>query len=123
MEYGINVRFFEKALGLRKAAELVAKAGFTQLDYTPVVLEDNWKEQLTEARSELQKARNELTEVQSSLTRSQEILNGQKDTLQQLEKSLKQEKRQSRWGKVKAFCIGALIGGAAGIAGGYYLTR
>lgn len=49
MEYGINVRFFEKALGLRKAAELVAKAGFTQLDYTPVVLEDNWKEQLTEA--------------------------------------------------------------------------
>jgi len=49
MEYGINVRFFEKALGLRKAAELVAKAGFTQLDYTPLVLEDTWKTQMTEA--------------------------------------------------------------------------
>ena len=49
MEYGINIRFFEKELGLKRAAELVAKAGFTQLDYTPPVLEDTWKEQMTEA--------------------------------------------------------------------------
>lgn len=49
MEYGINVRFFERTVGLRKAAELAAKAGFTQLDYTPPVGEDNWKAQMQDA--------------------------------------------------------------------------
>ncbi len=49
MEYGINVRFFEKELGLQRAAELVAKAGFTMLDYTPSVHEDSWQQQLYEA--------------------------------------------------------------------------
>lgn len=49
MEYGINIRFFEKELGLRKAAELVASAGFTQLDYTPSVLNDGWETAMKEA--------------------------------------------------------------------------
>ena len=49
MEYGINVNFFEKELGLAKAAELVAKAGFTMLDYTPRIEQDNWEAQMKEA--------------------------------------------------------------------------
>lgn len=49
MEYGINVKFFEKELGLKKAAELVAKAGFTQLDYTPNLQNEDWKAQMNEA--------------------------------------------------------------------------
>ncbi|MBE6929471.1 MAG: sugar phosphate isomerase/epimerase [Ruminococcaceae bacterium] len=49
MEYGININYFKKALSLEKAVELIAKAGFTQLDYTPPVQEDNWKEQMLEA--------------------------------------------------------------------------
>lgn len=49
MEYGINVRFFEKEIGLKRAAELIAKAGFTQLDYTPPVTEENWESQMREA--------------------------------------------------------------------------
>ena len=35
MEYGINVKYFEKSIGLKKASQLVAKAGFTKIDYTP----------------------------------------------------------------------------------------
>lgn len=48
MEYGINIRFFEKNLGLVKAAEFVAKAGFKRLDYTPRLGVDNWKTKLME---------------------------------------------------------------------------
>ena len=50
MEYGINIRFFEKELGLAKAAELAAKAGFTQMDYTPVLKEDQWETRMKEAK-------------------------------------------------------------------------
>ncbi len=49
MEYGIHIGFFTKTLGLKRAAELIAKAGFTMLDYTPMLLEDNWKERVKEA--------------------------------------------------------------------------
>lgn len=49
MEYGINVKFFKNALGIKRAAELVAAAGFTQLDYTPYLLNDNWMDELKEA--------------------------------------------------------------------------
>ncbi len=49
MEYGINVRFFEKELELKRAAELVAKAGFSKLDYTPPVQEDGWESEMKEA--------------------------------------------------------------------------
>ena len=51
MEYGININFFSKSLGIRKSAELIAKAGFTQLDYTPPLKNDNWKESMNEALS------------------------------------------------------------------------
>lgn len=49
MEYGINISFFKKSIGLKKAAELVSKAGFTQLNYTPALREDNWSEHMKEA--------------------------------------------------------------------------
>lgn len=49
MQYGINVGFFESAMGLEKAAEFVAKAGFTMVDYTPPVLEENWELKMNEA--------------------------------------------------------------------------
>lgn len=43
MEYAINIRFFSKVIGAKKAAEFVAKAGFTQLDYTAPVRLENWE--------------------------------------------------------------------------------
>lgn len=49
MEYGININFFSKVLGVKKAAAFIAKAGFTQLDYTPALWMDSWKESLHEA--------------------------------------------------------------------------
>ena len=76
-----------------------------------------------ELKIKLNKSRKELSEAKTYLEKLKKDSENQKDTLQQLEKSLKQEKRQSRWEKVKAFCIGSLISGALGIAGGYYLTR
>ena len=48
MEYGINIRFFEKSCDIKTACALAAKAGFTKLDYTPTVLEDSWKAELKE---------------------------------------------------------------------------
>ena len=44
MEYSISINFFTNQVGIRKAAELVSKAGFTQLDYNPPIFNDNWKE-------------------------------------------------------------------------------
>ena len=35
MEYGININYFLQDITLERAAELIARAGFTQLDYTP----------------------------------------------------------------------------------------
>lgn len=49
MKYGINVRFFETNIGLAKAAELVASAGFTMLDYTPDLRNDAWRDEMREA--------------------------------------------------------------------------
>ncbi len=49
MEYGININFFANKIGLEKAAELVSKAGFTQLDYTPHIKLDTWREEMGEA--------------------------------------------------------------------------
>ncbi|MBO5755043.1 MAG: sugar phosphate isomerase/epimerase [Clostridia bacterium] len=49
MEYGINVQFFAKDIGLERAAALVAKAGFTQLDYSPAVTNDDWEKQTMDA--------------------------------------------------------------------------
>lgn len=49
MQYGINIDFFAKTMGMPKAAELIAKAGFTQLDYTPPLKSEHWKEDMKEA--------------------------------------------------------------------------
>ncbi len=48
MEYGININFFRRSLGIKTAAELIAKAGFTMLDYNPRLLIDNWKTEMQE---------------------------------------------------------------------------
>ena len=49
MEYGININYFTKVLGLHKAAELIAKAGFTHLDYSPPVTQENWASYMKDA--------------------------------------------------------------------------
>jgi len=48
MECGINIGFFAKNIGMAKAAEFASKAGFKYLDYTPPLLEDNWKSVMKE---------------------------------------------------------------------------
>lgn len=48
MDYGINIRYFARMWGMKKAAELIADCGFKYLDYTPPVAEDNWKTVMTE---------------------------------------------------------------------------
>lgn len=49
MDYGININFFARSIGLKKSAELIAKAGFTKLDYTPNLLEDNFEHTVKDA--------------------------------------------------------------------------
>ncbi|MBQ3005493.1 MAG: sugar phosphate isomerase/epimerase [Clostridia bacterium] len=49
MEYGIKIGYFIDRIGLEKSAELVSKAGFTQLDYTPAVRKDTWEAEMKEA--------------------------------------------------------------------------
>ncbi len=49
MELGINIGFFAKRLPMAKSAELIAKAGFTHLDYTPPVMEDDWEAVMKES--------------------------------------------------------------------------
>ena len=46
MEYGINIRFIEKLVGMETAAKMIAEAGFTKLDYTPALLPDTWREKM-----------------------------------------------------------------------------
>ena len=48
MECGINIRFYSKVIGMKKAAEFVSKAGFKYLDYTPFLLDDNWESVMKE---------------------------------------------------------------------------
>ena len=50
MEYGININYFSKTLGLQRAAELISKAGFTVLDYTPPIKEEKWASEMKEAQ-------------------------------------------------------------------------
>ncbi len=49
MKYGININFLARTLGVKKSAELIAKAGFTELDYTPPLKSDSWKEEMKAA--------------------------------------------------------------------------
>lgn len=44
MEFGINIGYVSNMVGMEKAAELIAKTGFTCVDYTPPVKKDDWKE-------------------------------------------------------------------------------
>lgn len=46
MKYGINIQYFSRVIGMEKAAELIAKAGFEYLDYTPSVRDDDWEIQM-----------------------------------------------------------------------------
>lgn len=48
MEYGININFFARTVGMQQAAELISSAGFTQLDYTPPLLDENRQKRLME---------------------------------------------------------------------------
>ena len=48
MEYGINIRFFERLTDMETAAKMIRAAGFTKLDYTPALLSDTWCEKLAE---------------------------------------------------------------------------
>jgi len=43
MEYAINIAFLAKEIGLETASALVSKAGFTELDYTPPIEDEDWK--------------------------------------------------------------------------------
>lgn len=49
MEYGINIGYFTKSISLEAAAKLISEAGFTRLDYTPPVHEDNWEKVMKES--------------------------------------------------------------------------
>ena len=46
MDYSVNISFFTKNTTMEYAAYAAANAGFTALDYTPPVREDNWQEVL-----------------------------------------------------------------------------
>ncbi len=48
MDYGINLGYVTKKLSAQKAIEMIAKAGFKALDYTPPVKEHNWHDSMTE---------------------------------------------------------------------------
>jgi len=50
MEYGINIDYLIKDVSVKDAAAFLAKAGFTQLDYTPPLLEDSWETSMREAK-------------------------------------------------------------------------
>ena len=76
-----------------------------------------------ELEIKLNKSRKELSEAKTSLEKLKKDSTEQKDTLKQLEKSLNQERAQNRWGKVKAWCIGAVIGAAGGFAGAWYMLK
>ena len=84
------------------------------------------KEQQTQIeglQSTLEMQKSDLKSAREELQKSQTETEMLKQDLTKLSASWKQQKREAGWGKVKAFCIGIVIGGAAGLAGGYYLTR
>ena len=48
MEYSICIDYIAKTMPMERAAQMVSAAGFTALDYTPPVKEDNWEEVMAE---------------------------------------------------------------------------
>lgn len=81
------------------------------------------QKQIGKLQSTLESQRNELQSARAQLQKSQTETEALKQDLTKLSKSWKEQKKEARWGKIKAFCIGAVIGAAGGLAGGYYLTR
>ena len=43
MEYSINISYLTKTMSMETAAKLVSETGFTALDYTPPITDDNWE--------------------------------------------------------------------------------
>lgn len=43
MNYSINIQYIAKTMPMEHAAQLVSEAGFTALDYTPLITDDNWE--------------------------------------------------------------------------------
>lgn len=87
-------------------------------------------EQLQTAQSELERSEKKLQTAEEKLQKAekesekleQELLE-QEERLRQLSTSWTHQKKEARLGKIKAFCFGALVGVAGGLAKGYYLTR
>ena len=48
MRNSFNIEYLSKSIGMEKAAEIVSGVGFTDLDYSPDVADDNWMEKLDE---------------------------------------------------------------------------
>ena len=48
MEYGINIGYFLNSADMKTAARLVSAAGFTRLDYTPPLKDENWRARMIE---------------------------------------------------------------------------
>ena len=51
MKTAINMGFYARYLDIKKAAEYISKAGFTHLDYTPPLRDDNWESIMKEAKN------------------------------------------------------------------------
>ena len=81
------------------------------------------QKQIGKLQSTLESQRNELQSARAQLLKSQTETEALKQDLTKLSKSWKEQKKEARWGKIKAFTIGLVIGAAGGLAGGYYLTR
>lgn len=109
--------------------------------WADVVLTDT---EATALKMSLQTAKKELDEQEKQIEKLRSQLNGQKSELEnarlQLEKSQtetrelqnnltrlstfwKEQKKEARVGKVKAWCIGAVLGAAGGFAGAWYMLR
>ena len=41
MNYSINIQYIAKTMPMERAAQLVSEAGFTALDYTPLITNDD----------------------------------------------------------------------------------
>lgn len=78
---------------------------------------------LAAAEQKLQTANERLEKAEKESAELQKELKAQEERFGRLSTSWKEQKKEARRGKVKAFCIGAAAGLVGGLAGGYYLTR
>ena len=49
MDIAINIKYYSRYMGMEKAAKCISDAGFTHLDYTPPVQDDNWEDVMKES--------------------------------------------------------------------------